>query len=154
MFSFPAAESFFKTFLYSFPICIWEPPIMYRYAQIPYWKSSLITTKKLRILGQRFLCCSKAEYFTLVEVYFKPWKLLECTKCLHQNLGERTRELVGFQDCANQGGSMSADSDTTLESDLLGWRQRIAMMNYGWRQETIYIGLCKKGKIRVQVILN
>ena len=34
--------------------------------------------------------------------------------------GERTRKLVGFQDCANQGGSMSADSDTTLESGLLG----------------------------------
>ena len=40
--------------------------------------------------------------------------------CLHQNLGERMRELAGFQDCANQGGSMSADLDTTLELDLLG----------------------------------
>ena len=65
--------------------------------------------------------------------------------CLHQTLGERTQELAGFQDCANQGRSMSADSDTTLESDLLGWRQRIAMMNYGWRQETTYQTL-QKGK--------
>ena len=40
--------------------------------------------------------------------------------CLHQNLGERTWELTGFQDCANQGGLMSVDSDTTLESGLLG----------------------------------
>ena len=29
-------------------------------------------------------------------------------------------KIVGFQDCTNQGGSMSVDSDMTLESDLLG----------------------------------
>ena len=33
--------------------------------------------------------------------------------------GERTQELVGFQDCAIEGGSMSADSDMALESGLL-----------------------------------
>ena len=40
--------------------------------------------------------------------------------CLHQNLGERMRELVGFQGCASQERSMLADSNTTLESDVLG----------------------------------
>ena len=39
---------------------------------------------------------------------------------LHQNLGERTRELAGFQGCASQERSMSADSITTLELDILG----------------------------------
>ena len=38
--------------------------------------------------------------------------------CLHQNLGERTRELAGFQGCASQERSMLADSNTTLESDI------------------------------------
>ena len=45
-------------------------------------------------------------------------QLLE-PNCLHQNLGERTRELAGLQGCASQERSMSADSNTTLESDIL-----------------------------------
>ena len=40
--------------------------------------------------------------------------------CLHQNLGEGMRELIGFQGCTSQERSMSADSNTTLESDILG----------------------------------
>ena len=77
--------------------------------------------------------------------------------CLHQNLGRRTRELEASKIVSIKEsiawGSISADSDGTLESALFEWRQQIMIMSYGWRRE-IYIGLYKKGKIRVQVILR
>ena len=69
--------------------------------------------------------------------------------CLHQNLGKerensQASKIVPIKESI-EWGSMSADSDTTLESDLLGWCHRIAMMNYGWYQETTYRTL-QKGK--------
>ena len=48
---------------------------------------------------------------------------------------------------------ISADSEETLESALFEWRQQVTIMGYGWRRE-MHIGLYKKGKIRIQVILR
>ena len=50
-------------------------------------------------------------------------------------------------------GSIWTDSDEAPESAVFEWRQQITTMSYGWRRE-IHFGLYKKGKIRVQVILN
>ena len=49
--------------------------------------------------------------------------------------------------------SISVDSDVALELALFEWRQQITTISYGWRRE-IHVGLYKKEKIRVQVILS
>ena len=77
--------------------------------------------------------------------------------CLHQNLGRKTRELeapkiVSIKDSV-AWRLISADLEETLESALFEWRQQVTIMGFGRRRE-MQIGLYKKGKIRVQVILN
>ena len=62
------------------------------------------------------------------------------TKIWEKNAG--IRRLLRL--CQSRNRSISADLDTTLESDLFGLRQQITMMSYGWRQETTYRTLQKE----------
>ena len=50
-------------------------------------------------------------------------------------------------------GSILAGLDAAMESALFEWHRQITTMSYGWCRE-IHIGLYKKEKIRVQVILS
>ena len=77
--------------------------------------------------------------------------------CLHQNLGEESQGLESSQDHVIKESieyrSVSADSNATLESAFFRWRQQIttkATIDIGTR----HVGFYRKGKIRVQVILN
>ena len=75
----------------------------------------------------------------------------------HQNLERRTRELEASKIASIKDSIawrlISADLEETLELALFEWRQQVMIMGYGWRRE-MHIGLYKKGKIRVQVILR
>ena len=62
-------------------------------------------------------------------VYTKIWRE-ECTN-------SKASKIVPIKESI-AWGSISADLDTTLELDLFGWRQQIAMMSYGWHQEIAY----------------
>ena len=77
--------------------------------------------------------------------------------CLHQNLEEESQRLKSSQDHVIKESiacrSKPAYSNATLESAFFRQRQQIttkAMIGAGTR----HVGLYKKGKIRVQVILN
>ena len=69
-----------------------------------------------------------------------------------KNAGTRS-----FQDCINQGINCVRIGISwfrcNTRNGFLGWRQQIMTMSYSWHRE-IHIGLYKKGKIRVQVILS
>ena len=77
--------------------------------------------------------------------------------CLHQNLEEESQGLKSSQDHVIKESIASrlvlADSNAILELTFFKWRQQIttkATIDAGTR----HVGLYKKGKIRVQVILN
>ena len=77
--------------------------------------------------------------------------------CLHQNLEEESQGLESSQDHVIKESivyrSESADSNAALESAFFRQRQQITtkpMIDV----KTRHVGLYKKGKIRVQVILN
>ena len=77
--------------------------------------------------------------------------------CLDQNLEEELQGLGSSQDHVIKESiacrSEPANSNATLESAFFRWRQQIttkATIGAGSR----HVGLYKKGKIRVQVILN
>ena len=77
--------------------------------------------------------------------------------CLHQNLEEGLQGLESSQDPVIKESiarrSISADSNAALESTFFMQRQQIttkAKIGAGTRHD----GLYKRGKIRVQVILN
>ena len=77
--------------------------------------------------------------------------------CLHQNLEEESQGLKSSQDYVIKEliacRSESADSNTTLKLAFFRKRQQITTKaTIG--AETKHVGLYKKGKIRVQVILN
>ena len=77
--------------------------------------------------------------------------------CLHQNLEEGLQELETFKIVSTKDSVawrlISVDSEETLWSALFEWRQQVTIMDYGQRRE-MQIGLYKKEKIRVQVILR
>ena len=77
--------------------------------------------------------------------------------CLHQNLEEESQGLESSQDHAIKESIACrpepADSNAALESAFFRQRQQITTkdtIDVGTR----HVGLYKKGKIRVQVILN
>ena len=77
--------------------------------------------------------------------------------CLHQNLEEESQGLESSQDRVIKESivckSELADSNATLESAFFRWRQQM-MTKATIGAGTKHVGLYKKGKIRVQVILN
>ena len=77
--------------------------------------------------------------------------------CLHQSLERRMQELEASKVVSIKDSIawrlISVDSEETLELALFEWRQQVTIMGYDWRQK-MHIGLNKKGKIRVQVILR
>ena len=94
------------------------------------------------------LCCLKPEAVSIVHDFLL---------CLHQNLEEGSQGLKISQDHVIKESimyrSVSADSNTKLESAFFIWHQQIttkATIDVGTR----HVGLYRKEKIRVQVILN
>ena len=84
-------------------------------------------------------------------------RVLNLATCLHQNLEGRSQELENSQNHVSKEsiacGSETTDSNAVLELAFFRQRQQItteAMIGAGTR----HAGLYKKGKIRVQVILN
>jgi len=84
-------------------------------------------------------------------------RLEDEASCLHQNLEEESQGLESSQDHVSREsiacGSGSADSNAALESAFFRQRRQImtkATIDARMKQD----GLYKRGKIRVQVILN